>query len=47
MGLLALICALLILVLEPRLFGSILYWIGLFVVGTIGFFALMAFIAGL
>ena len=41
------ICALIILVLEPKLVGSILYWIGLFAIGIVGFFALMAYIGGL
>jgi len=41
------ICAVILIVLEPKLFGTILYWLGLSAIAIVGFYALMAYIAGL
>lgn len=35
------ICALIIVLLEPKLIGVLLYWIGILALGFIGFWALM------
>ena len=40
------ICALILLVLEPKLIGVLLYWGVILLIGFVGFVALVAWLAG-
>ena len=35
------LCLFIIVILEPKVIGSILYWLGLLAIGFVGFWALM------
>lgn len=41
------VCALIIVFLEPKLIGALLYWVGILALGFIAFWALMLWAIGL
>ena len=47
MLLLFFICALIIVLLEPKLVGTLLYWLGILAIGFVGFWALVIWLMGL